>query len=282
MPEVPSDNADVWEFFLACLRGCHSAEYVWVKAHRDVSGLAGFEQVMASGNDFADQIAKQVVHRYKASSALYQKVVKSKLAAVRIRNQVDAFHLHLAFAAIGLQQDLPMRYVAPVQLVPVGLPWTVDSPELLDSGFHQTFVRQIFNWFCALQWFEGCSPGPVCDISWVELFLWWVVDSGTLRPFRVDGRWVRIGDDEDAICCVPSAYTLYKTWRRAVFCFAARYACTWGDGRVCFVGGVFGGFFPPFWCYVAAYRVPLGVRQDFAVQLSTLRSLLSLRLPPLW
>ena len=32
------------------------------------------------------------------------------------------------------------------------------------------------------------------------------------------------------------------------------------------------------WCP----RVPLGVRQDFAVQLSSLRSLLSLRLPPLW
>ena len=32
------------------------------------------------------------------------------------------------------------------------------------------------------------------------------VDSGTLPPFRVDGRWVRIGDDEEAICCVPSVY----------------------------------------------------------------------------
>ena len=120
-PHLPSDNADVWEYFLACLQGCQSAEYVWVKAHRDVSGLQGLEQVMASGNDFADQIAKQVVHRYKESSTLY-KVVKSKLGAVRIRNQVDAFHLHLAFAAIGLQEDLPLQYVAPVQLEPVGLP----------------------------------------------------------------------------------------------------------------------------------------------------------------
>ena len=199
-PEVPLENADVWEFFLTCLQGCQSAEFVWVKAHRDCSGLEGFEQVMACGNAFADQTPKQAVHRYKAASGLYQRVVRSKLGAVKIRNQVDAFHLHLAYAAIGLQQEVPVCFVAPVHLVPEGPPWKVDSPELIDPGFHEGFVRQVFHWFCALEWYRGCSPGPVCDISWVELFLWWVVDSGTLPLFRVDGRWVRIGEDEDAIC----------------------------------------------------------------------------------
>lgn len=37
-----------------------------------------------------------------------------------------------------------------------------------------------------------------------------------MPPFRVDGRWVHVGADEDAICWVPSAYTLFRTWRRAV------------------------------------------------------------------
>lgn len=33
------------------------------------------------------------------------------------------------------------------------------------SGFLEGFVRQAFNWFCALRWFSGRSPGPVRDIS---------------------------------------------------------------------------------------------------------------------
>ena len=33
-----------------------------------------------------------------------------------------------------------------------------------------------------------------------------------MPPFRVEGRWVRVGDEEDAICCIPSAYTLFQTW----------------------------------------------------------------------
>ena len=121
-------------------RGWAHPHFVWVKAHCDVSGLQGLEQVLASGNDFADQTAKQVVHQYKVSSTLYQQVVKSKLGAVRIRDQVDAFHLHLAFAAIGLDEDRPLQHVAPVRIELVGPPWVVDSPELLDSGFHQVFV----------------------------------------------------------------------------------------------------------------------------------------------
>ena len=52
-------------------------------------------------------------------------------------------------------------------------------------------------------------PGLSC-------FWFWVVDSGSVPAFKVDGKWVHVGVDEDAICCVPSAYTLFRTWRRAV------------------------------------------------------------------
>ena len=58
-------------------------------------------------------------------------------------------------------------------------------------GFHEAFVRQVFNWF------EGCSPGPVTDVSWVEPFMFWVFDTGSSPPFMVDGRWVRVGEDAD-------------------------------------------------------------------------------------
>ena len=78
-------------------------------------------------------------------------------------------------------------------------------------------MRTLFeSLFLSLQWFSGCSASESPDISWVELFMFWVVDCGCVPPFKVDGRWVRVGIDEDAICCVPSAHTLFRTWRRAV------------------------------------------------------------------
>ena len=254
----------------------------WVKAHQDLSGLEGLQHTLASGNAFVDQVAKGVVHSYKTTSALYQTVVRSKLGAIKIRHQVDSFHLHLAFASLGLEQDVPIQSVTPVPLVRQGSPWVAVPPVLSRNGFHESFVRQVFNWLCSLQWFEGCSPGPVRDIAWVELFLWWTVDSGTLPPFRVDGRWVRIGDDEEAICCVPSAYTLFCTWRRAVS-FVLRLGTLIPGVPVSAVsleaslGASFalsGVTWRP--------RVPLGVRQDLALQLSAIRSFHWLRLPPLW
>ena len=102
---LPTENLDVWELFVQHLQGCQSAEFVWVKAHQDLSGLEGLQHTLASGNAFVDQVAKKVVHRYKATSALYQTVVRSKLGTIKIRHQVDSFHLHLAFASLGLEQD---------------------------------------------------------------------------------------------------------------------------------------------------------------------------------
>ena len=39
----PTDNLDVWEFFVLQLEGCHSAEFVWVKAHQNLAGLEGLQ-----------------------------------------------------------------------------------------------------------------------------------------------------------------------------------------------------------------------------------------------
>ena len=46
--------------------------------------------------------------------------------------------------------------------------------------------------------------------------MFWVVDSGCVPPFKVDGRWVRVGVDEDAICSFPLVYMFFRTWRRWV------------------------------------------------------------------
>ena len=137
-------------------------------------------------------------------------------------------------------------------------------------------------WFSSLEWFQGCSPGDVCDISWVELFSFWIVDTGCVPPFRVDGRWVRVGEDDDAICCIPSAYTLYKTWRRAVSFVLRSGNLVPGAPVSSAVSAVGLGarFAVPGLTWRP--RVPFGVRRDLAFQFASLRSLASLRLPPLW
>ena len=85
---------------------------------------------------------------------------------------------------------------------------------------------------------------------------------------------MRIGDDEEAICCVPSAYTLFCTWRRAVS-FVLRLGTLIPGVPVSAVSlaASLGASRP---------RVPLGVRQDLALQFAAIRSLHSLRLPPVW
>ena len=152
---------------------------------------------------------------------------------------------------------------------------------LLDA-YHLHLKGSCDTWFCALEWFQGCSPGEVTDISWVELFLFWIVDTGGLPPFLVDGRWVRVGDDEDAVCCVPSACTLFRTWRRAVsFVLCSRNLVPGVPVSAASSAAALGARFAlPGLSWRP--RVPFGVRRDLAFQFASLRSLASLRLPPLW
>ena len=182
-----------------------------------------------------DMVAKKVVHDYKANSGLYQRVVRSKLEAIKIRHQVDSFHLHLPFASLGLEQDVPILYVAPVALVTQGSPWVAVPPVLSRNGFHESFVRQVFNWFGSLQWFEGCSPGPVCGgpltlvlCPRLGLMVVGCVLGMTRRPFVASRR-----------------YTLFCTsWDVDTWCASL--------GR--FFGGQFGGFVCPFGGYSASWR----------------------------
>ena len=281
-PWFPDDNRDLWEFFWASLEGCESAEFVWTKAHRSLSGLTGLELAIAQGNDAADQQAKARVKQYQASSVLYRRVVQSKLGQLRTRSMLDAFHVHLALAAVGQATG---DFCAPCEVDEINLvgpAWKAPELDPPSAGFHVQFVGQVFNWFRNLHWFSGCSAGGPCDISWVELFLFWVVDSGCVPPFLVDGKWVRVGVDEDAVCCVPSAYTLFRTWRRAVS-FVLRTGCLVPGNAVDSCGSAVGlGARLPLSGLTWRPRVPLAVRRDLSVQFSSLRSLPSLRLPPVW
>ena len=70
-------------------------------------------------------------------------------------------------------------------------------------GFSQPFLRRVLSWFQGLSWYRVFSPGDVRDISWIELYWEFVSCTGILPPFLVDGQWVSVADNEDA---------LFRTW----------------------------------------------------------------------
>ena len=165
------------------------------------------------------------------------------------------------------------QVIHPVPLSTIGPAWTAGDVPVPDTGFHEAFVVRLSGFRVAPQ---------VTSPTFLELFLFWIVDTGCVPPFRVDGRWVRVGEDEDAVCCIPSAYTLYKTWRRAVS-FVLRSGNLETGAPVSSATSAVGlgaRFAVPGLSWRP--RVPIGVRRDLAFQFISLRSLVSLRLPPLW
>ena len=185
-------------------------------------------------------------------------------------------------AAVGQTQEEYKPPSIPDELILSGTWWKSSGTQVPAAGFHEQFVRQIFNWFLSLQWFSGCSASDSPDISWVELFMFWVVDSGCVPPFKVDGRWVSVGIDEDAICCAPSAHTLFRTWRRAVaFVLRDRSLVPGVAVPSCKSAVALGAqFVLPGLSWRP--RVPLSVRRDLCFQFTALKSLAALRLPPVW
>ena len=110
--------------------------------------------------------------------------------------------------------------------------------------------------------------------------MFWVVNCGCVPPFRVDGRWVRVGEDEDAICCVPSAYTLFRTWRRAVSHVLRCCNLVPGCAVTVTVSAKCLGARMPLAGLSWRPSVPLAVRRDLAFQFASPSTLASLRLPP--
>ena len=55
----------------------------------------------------------------------------------------------------------------------------------------------------------GSRVAPLLSLTFLGSsfeFWFWPVDSGCVPPFyRVEGGWVRVGEDEDAVCCILSA-----------------------------------------------------------------------------
>ena len=97
--------------------------------------------------------------------------------------------------------------------------------------------------------------------------------TGILPPFLVDGQWVSVSEHEEAVCSVPSATSLYRTWKRAVD-FLRRRGCLM-PGDVCQVTGsakLLGAKFP---CSGVTWRVPVAdrVRCEMAFQFSFCSSL---------
>lgn len=150
-PVWPAENLDLWEYFWSALSGCEPAEFVWTKAHRSFVGLEGLDLLIAQGNDAAESHAKDCVKQCQSTSSLYRKVVQGKLKFLRGRSLLDAFHIHLALAAVGQENGEYKPPCVPEELVLSGACWKASEIRSPLAGFHEQFVSQIFNWFLALQ-----------------------------------------------------------------------------------------------------------------------------------
>ena len=141
-------------------------------------------------------------------------------------------------------------------------------------------LSRVLGWFQGLSWYRVFSPGDVRDISWIELYWEFVSCTGLLPPFLVDGQWVSVSDNEDAVCCVPPAAVLFRTWKRAVDFLGRRGVLV--PGEVCRDTASARALGAKFSCSGVSWRVAVAerVRCELTFQFSVCSSLSSVRLPP--
>lgn len=112
---------------------------------------------------------------------------------------------------------------------------------------------------------------------------WEVVSAtGILPPFLVDGLWVSVSDHEDAVCCVPRAVSLFRTWKRAVDFLRRRGTLVPEEGcQSAASATALGAKFP---CSGVSWRVPVAdpVGCELSFQVSLCSSLPSVRLARFW
>ena len=152
-----------------------------------------------------DKAAKAAARLVQSSCKVYISLLQQVLDRVRLRSKVDAFHLSMAFLTAGKQE---LDLTPPVDcrpLAPVGVPRFCCDDISVNLDFHGRFLRQVLGWFQGLSWYRVFSPGDVKDISWIEMYWEFVSCTGTLPPSLVDGQWVSVSDNDDAVCCVPPA-----------------------------------------------------------------------------
>ena len=196
------------------------------------------------------------------------------LNRVKLRSRVDAFHLSFTAGHKELVLEPPAE-CHPIS--PVGVPWCLGEGLQLRKGFCQPFLRGG----------SRVCPGPGTRFSLQVMYVTSPADRALLGVcfgdgHFADGQWVSVSDNEDAVCCVPSAVTLYRTWKRAVG-FLRRCGVL-VPGEVCLdiaSARALGAKFP---CSGVSWRVPVAgrVRCELCFQFSVCSSLSSVRLPPFW
>ena len=259
-------------FFWTSLAGCVTAEFVWTKAHRSLEGLIGLDLAIARGNDAADAQAKACVKQYQVSSALYRELVQAKLSQLKARSLLDSFHIHLALAAIGQDNGEFCAPSIPEELCLVGPSWKAPDVSPPSAGFHEQFVSQVFNWFEICTGFRVAPQVIVVIFPGLSCFCFGSLTVAVCLRLR-----------SMASGCVWVSTRMPYTWRRAVS-FVLR-SCDLVPGAAvssCSSAVALGAQFAlPGLSWRP--RVPLVVRRDLCFQFSiTLRSLSSLRLPPVW
>ena len=283
-PTLPSENTDLWAFFLEGARGTifADARLRWVRGHMNWRTCVGPDKVDAWFNHWADRAANAPLFWCSRFCLPFRELIR-EFRALRQR----ATRIHLLHAKIGLHFSSVKSSSAPTEVIAVpqwygyGVPQMCGFVDVHACGVcHLGFARKLLQWLGSLTFYERSSCGVRTDTSWLELFWLFLHTTSLIPPVAVEGSWRTVDDDENLLFVLPPFRVLFRTWKR-ILDGLVRGGLSLPVGplvaRVNSIG-LFGGRFP---CPGFGGFVPLvsEAADGLAVQLSEASCLRDLRIP---
>jgi len=200
-------NRDLWCKFKSCISQPHVQIAVCkTKAHGDWKNLPEPMRERGWFNDLADCAAKKAVEN--ACAPLRAAYVRARDAQTFVRSQVCSYQKFLAAVAErkfelakkkeprdGPNYDLKVLHVAG-EGRPLPVNWPALHRACLNTHWPKDFLDMIASYFAQLRWFPT-QPASIHQVSWVELYLDWLMWTGCVAPARMpwsrsskpDYRW---------------------------------------------------------------------------------------------
>ena len=283
-PVLPSENTDLWAFFLEGARGTILADVRlrWVRGHMNWRTCVGPDKVDAWFNHWADRAANAPLFWCSRYCLPFRGLIR-EFRALRQR----AHQVHLLHAKIGLHfssakpPDVPTEVLAVPQWNGYGVPQTCGHVDVHACGVcHVGFARKLLQWLGSLSFYERSNCGVRTDTSWLELFWSFLHTTSLLPPIAVEGSWRTVDEDENLLFVVPPFRVLFRTWKRTLDALLRGGLDLPVGPLVARVNSIalFGGRFP---CPGFGGFVPLvpGAADGLALQLSEASCLRDLRIP---
>eukprot|EP00438_Fugacium_kawagutii_P015502 Skav201350 [mRNA] locus=scaffold2643:37261:41997:+ [translate_table: standard] len=231
---LPLVHTDLWTLFALQLDSVDLSEcrIEWIPSHRDWSTCQGVHRIHAWFNHWADQAAKQALAAHR--TPLYEAHFAAWTARQPLIHSLARFHAAAALLFIQESSEHPDPPPVQVQqLVSLGpASFCTLTAAFPPPSRHPAFTRDLAQWLVAKPWFASVDlpgVGLLNDTSWLELFWVFVWDTRGYPPFQFEGAWVRTSDDPVLMFALPSAWSLFRSFRSFVgSLLKAGVSCPWG------------------------------------------------------